>query len=126
MPEKKRILSIEDDPLSIKLQKVLLEAAGYEVIVTGHAEAGIALAKEKMPDMIIMDYQLPGMSGEQALKILRADEGTKNIPIVFVTASVMENERDRFVSYNCKVFAKPIDTRTFVQEIEDVLNASRK
>ena len=126
MPEKKKILIIENDPSSKKLQTSLLEQAGYEVMVTDSAEAGIALAKEKLPDLITMDYQLPGMNGELALKILRADERTKNIPVIFVTASVMEEEKKRFASYHCKVITKPINTRTFVQEIEEASNASRK
>jgi CheY-like chemotaxis protein len=126
MPGKKKILIIEDDPPSKKLQTGLLERAGYEVIVAESAEDGITLAKEKLPDLITMDYQLPGMNGELALKILRADERTKNIPVVFVTASVMEDEKKRFASYHCKVITKPIDTRIFVQEIEAVLNAPRK
>ena len=126
MPEKKKILIIENDPSSKKLQMSLLQRAGYEITVTDSAEDGIALAKEKLPDLITMDYQLPGMNGELALKILRADERTKNIPVVFVTASVMEDEKKRFASYHCKVITKPIDTRIFVQEIEAVLNAPRK
>jgi len=126
MPGKKKILIIEDDPSSKKLQRSLLERAGYEIMDADSAEAGISLAKEKLPDLITMDYQLPGMNGELALKILRADERTKNIPIVFVTASVMEDEKKRFESYHCKIITKPIDTRTFVQEIEKALNAPRK
>jgi two-component system, cell cycle response regulator DivK len=126
MPKKKKILIIEDDPSSKKLQTSLLERAGYEIMVADNAEAGIALAKEKSPDLITMDYQLPGMNGGLALKILRADGRTKYIPVVFVTASVMEDEKKRFASYDCKVITKPIDTRTFVQEIEEVLNAPRK
>ncbi|MFA5167221.1 MAG: response regulator [Candidatus Omnitrophota bacterium] len=126
MPKKKKILIIEDDPSSKKLQTSLLEQAGYEIMVANNAEAGIDLAKEKLPDLIIMDFQLPGMNGELALKILWADERTKNIPVVFVTASVMEDEKKRFASYHCKVITKPIDTRTFVQEIEETLNAPRK
>jgi two-component system cell cycle response regulator DivK len=126
MPKKKKILIIENDPSSKKLQTSLLEQAGYEIIIADSAEAGIALAKEKVPDLITMDYQLPGMNGELALKILRAEEGTKNIPIVFVTASVMEDEKKRFASYDCKVITKPINTRVFVREIEEVLNGSRK
>ena len=126
MPGKKKILIIENDPSSKKLQTSLLEQAGYEVMVTDSAEAGIALAKETLPDLITMDYQLPGMNGELALKILRADERTKNIPVIFVTASVMEEEKKRFASYHCKVITKPINTRTFVQEIEEAANAPRK
>ena len=126
MPGKMKILIIEDDHPSKKLQTGLLEQAGYEIFAADTAEAGMVLAKEKLPDLITMDYQLPGMNGELALKIVRADERTKNIPIVFVTASVMEEEKKRFASYHCKVITKPINTRTFVQEIEEILNASKK
>ena len=126
MPKKKKILIVEDDPSSKKLQTSLLERAGYEIMAANNAEAGIDLAKEKLPDLIIMDFQLPGMNGELALKILWADERTKNIPVVFVTASVMEDEKKRFASYHCRVITKPIDTRTFVQEIEEILNEPRK
>jgi len=126
MPGKKKILIIEDDPSSKKLQTGLLQQAGYEILATDSAEAGMTLAKEQLPDLITMDYQLPGMNGELALKILSADERTKNIPVVFVTASVMEEEKKRFASYHCKVITKPINTRIFVREIEEVLNAPRK
>jgi CheY-like chemotaxis protein len=95
-------------------------------MVTDGAEAGIALDKGKLPDLVTMDSQLTGMNGELALKILRADGRTKNIPVVFVTASVMEDEKKRFASYHCKVITKPIDARIFVQEIEEALNAPRK
>ena len=126
MSGKKKILIIEDDPSSKKLQTGLLKQAGYEIMAADSAEAGMTLAKEQLPDLITMDYQLPGMNGELALKILRADEGTKTIPVVFVTASVMEEEKKRFASYHCKVITKPINTRTFVREIEEILNAPRK
>ena len=117
----KKILIIDDDPKSVKLGQGLLKAAGYEIITTENAETGIALAKEKIPDLIIMDYQLPGMSGESAVKILRGDEKTKHILLVFVTASAMQEDRERFAALGVKVITKPIDTRTFVKEIEEVL-----
>jgi len=126
MLEKKKILVIENDPRSVKLQAGLLEREGYEIMVKDSAEAGIVWAQQELPDLITMDYQLPGMNGELAFKIIRSDERTKNIPVVFVTASVMEEEKKRFASYDCKVITKPIDTRVFVQEIEEVLNAARK
>lgn len=120
-----KILIVEDDPKSQKLERALLEHAGHEVLVAGSAEAGLVLAKEKSPALIIMDHRLPGMNGEQAFNILMVDEKTKNIPVVFVTASVIGDDRKRLESHDCKVLDKPINTRTFVQEIEEVLNASR-
>lgn len=121
----KKILIVEDDPKSLKLQKGLLEYAGYEVVSAISAESGISLAKENLPDLIVMDHRLPGMNGEEAFKLIRADEKTKNISVVFVTASVINEDKQRLESYHCKVITKPIDTRTFVQEIEEVLNGSR-
>lgn len=118
-----KILIVEDDPKSQKLERALLEHAGHEVLVAGSAEAGIVLVKEKLPDLIIMDHRLPGMNGEQAFRILMVDEETKNIPVVFVTASVIGGDRKRLESHHCKVLDKPLNTRTFVQEIEEVLNA---
>jgi two-component system cell cycle response regulator DivK len=126
MPEKKKILIVEDDPGSLKLQKGILEYAGYEVIAAGNAESGISLAKEKLPDLIIMDHRLPGMNGEEAFRILMVDEKTKNIPVVFVTASATDEDKKRLEPYHCKTIIKPINTRTFVQEIEEVLNEPRK
>jgi CheY-like chemotaxis protein len=126
MPEKKRILIIDDDLKSVKLERDLLEMAGYEVIAVGDAETGIAQAKELTPDLIIMDFQLPGMNGELAVKTLRVDVKTKDIPVVFVTASAMREERERLASLNVRVITKPINTRTFVKEIEEALYGQRK
>ncbi|MFA5099921.1 MAG: response regulator [Candidatus Omnitrophota bacterium] len=125
MPGKKKMLIIDDDPGSLKLQQVLLEYAGYEVISDRSAESGLPLAKESLPDLIILDYWLPGMNGEATLKILMADKNTQSIPVVFVTASAMDEDKKRLELYHCKVITKPIDTRTFVQEIEEALNAAR-
>ena len=125
MPGKKKILIVEDDPRSLKLQRGLLEYAGYEVIAAGSAEFGIPLAKANLPELIIMDHRLPGINGEQAIRILMADEKTKNIPVVFVTASVMGEDKKKLESYHFRVITKPINTRTFAQEIEEVLNGAR-
>lgn len=125
MSEKKVILIIDDDPKSVKLERDLLEMADYEVIAVGDAETGIAKAEELAPALIIMDFQLPGMSGELAIKILRDKEKTKNIPVVFVTASAMREEIQRLAAYNVRVITKPLNTRTFVQEIKEVLYGKR-
>lgn len=126
MPEKKRILIIDDDYKSVKLERDLLEIAGYEVMAVEDAEAGLAKAKDEAPALIIMDFQLPGMNGELAVKTLRVDTKTKDIPVVFVTASAMREERERLTSLNVRVITKPINTRTFVKEIEEALYGQRK
>lgn len=114
---KKKILIIEDEPRNMKLEKDLLEMAGYEVIMTDNAEQGIVLAKERKPDVIVSDYQLPGINGIQAQQILMADEKTKNIPLAFVTASVTQEQKEMLAGSGCKVISKPINTRTFAKEV---------
>lgn len=126
MPPKKKILIIEDDYKSIKLQRTLLEAAGYEVIMANNAEIGISIAKDDVPGIITMDYQLPGINGELAVRMLRSDEKTKHIPVVFVTASAMHEDKERFAILNVKIITKPINTRTFIKELEEVLHGTRK
>ncbi len=127
MPERKRVLIVEDDPKSAKLGRYLFEYAGYEVTVVASGENILSVVKEKLPNLITLDYQLPGINGEQVLDILMADEKTKEIPIVFVTASLVDNAvKQKIHEHHCKVFYKPINTRTFVGEIEEVLYASGK
>ncbi len=117
----RKILVIDDDSKYLKLVKDLLEVAGYMVILSEDAETGIAAAKEQLPDLILMDFQLPGLDGLQASKILEKDEATKNIPLVFITASVTEKEKKLFATEGLPLIAKPINTRTFVETIEKFL-----
>ena len=117
----RKILVIDDDSRYLKLVKDLLEVAGYMVILREDAETGITAAKEQLPDLILMDFQLPGLDGMQASKILKKDEATKNIPLVFITASVTEEDRKLFVAEGHTMIAKPINTRTFVETIEKFL-----
>ena len=114
---KKKVLIIEDEARNMKLEKDLLEMAGYEVLCAVNAEDGITLAKEKQPDVIVSDYQLPGLNGIQAQQIMAQDEKTKNIPLAFVTASVTQEQREMLSKSGCQVISKPINTRTFAKEV---------
>ena len=86
---KKRVLIVDDNGNNLMLEKDLLEVDGFEVFEAENAADGIAIARKEMPDVIIMDVRLPDMRGTEAAMILRRDKETSNIPIVFVTASVM-------------------------------------
>jgi len=113
------VLLIEDNAQNRRLEKDLFEVAGYTVIESESAKDGIALAAEKKPRLIIMDVRLPDMRGTQAMQALRADERTRGIPVVFVTASAMPEEINQINTvYNCGYITKPINTRTFVKEVE--------
>jgi len=100
------------------LEKDLLEVAGFEVFEAENAADGIAVARKEKPDIIIMDVRLPDMRGSEAAVILRKDKETSDIPIVFVTASVMAEGREEIKGItNSGFIGKPINTRTFAKQI---------
>ena len=115
---KKKVLVVDDNENNLLLEKDLLEVAGFEVFEAKNAADGIAIATEKIPCVIIMDVRLPDMLGTEATKILRLNKKTRDIPIVFVTASVMQGGREEIDCVpNSGFIGKPIDTRTFANEI---------
>jgi CheY-like chemotaxis protein len=114
----KRALIVDDNGNNLTLEKDLLEVAGFEVFVAQDASSGIAIASKVKPDVIIMDVRLPDMRGSEAAKILRQGKEVGGIPIVFVTASVMAEDKEEIKSItNSGFIGKPINTRTFVTEI---------
>jgi two-component system, cell cycle response regulator DivK len=113
-----KVLVIDDNDNNLTLERDLLEVAGFEVFVAENATKGIALARSERPDVIIMDMRLPDMRGSEAAKILLLDDETKDIPIVFVTASVLAEGIEEIKTIPNAVFvSKPINTRTFAKEI---------
>ena len=118
----KKALIVDDNGNNLMLEKDLLEIAGFEVFVAENAHSGIAIARKEKPDIIIMDVRLPDMRGSEAAKILRQDKETCDIPIVFVTASVMsEDKEDIKTITNSGFISKPINTRTFAKEISQFI-----
>ena len=119
---KKKALVVDDNGNNLMLEKDLLEVAGFEVFVAENAAGGIAIARKENPDIIIMDMRLPDMRGSQAASILREDKETRDIPIVFVTASVMgEGGEEIKTITNSGFIGKPIKTRTFAKEISEYI-----
>jgi len=115
---KKKALVIDDNANNLMLEKDLLELAGFEVFEAEDASNGIAMARREKPDVIIMDVRLPDIRGSEAARILRQDKETSDIPIVFVTSSVMEDGRAELDNItNTGFIGKPINTRTFAKEI---------
>ena len=115
---KKRALVVDDNINNLLLEKDLLEIAGFLVFEAENASNGVDLARKEIPDVIIMDARLPDMSGVEAARILRLDKTTTHIPIVFVTASVMAENREDIKSIgNSGFIGKPINTRNFAEEI---------
>jgi CheY-like chemotaxis protein len=119
---KKKVLVVDDNGSNLMLEKDLLEVAGFAVFEAETAAGGIAIARREKPDIIIMDVRLPDMRGSAAATILRQDQETCNIPIVFVTASVMAEGMDEIKSItNSGFIGKPINTRTFAKEISQFI-----
>lgn len=109
---------VDDNVNNLTLEKDLLEVAGYEVFVAETAADGIAIAKRERPDVIVMDMRLPDMRGSEAAKILLQDSATRDIPIVFVTASVLAEGIEEIKTIpNAAFVSKPINTRSFAKEI---------
>ncbi|MGD0020764.1 MAG: response regulator [Smithellaceae bacterium] len=119
---RKRALVVDDNGNNLMLEKDLLEVAGFEVFVAENAADGIAIARREKPDIILMDVRLPDMRGTEAARILRQDKETSDIPIVFVTASVMAEGREKINNItNSGFIGKPINTRTFAKEISQFI-----
>jgi two-component system, cell cycle response regulator DivK len=116
----KKALVVDDNTNNLTLEKDLLEVAGFEVFISENAADGIAIALKEKPDIIILDVRLPDMRGTEAASILRQDKQTSDIPIVFVTASVMAGGIEEIRNFtNSGFIGKPINTRTFAKEISE-------
>ncbi len=121
-----RALIVDDNGNNLMLEKDLLEVAGFEVFTAQDASSGIAIARKEKPDIIIMDVRLPDMRGSEAAMILRQDKETSDVPIVFVTASVLAEDREDIRSItNSGFIGKPINTRTFAKEISKFITQKR-
>jgi CheY-like chemotaxis protein len=120
------VLIIEDNEKNRKLVRDVLQVKGYQTIESESAEAGIKLALDKSPALILMDIQLPGIDGITALKQLRADPKTKSIPVIAITASAMTHNRQTLLAEGFDGYqTKPIGLRDFLGEVERVLAARR-
>ena len=117
------VLIVEDNAKNMKLVRDILQAKGYGTMEAGTAEEGIKLALERVPDLVLMDIQLPGMNGMEALKALRANSATAHIPVVAITASVMQQDRQQIMDTGFDgFFEKPIDLRAFLATVQAALN----
>jgi two-component system cell cycle response regulator DivK len=117
-----RILVVEDNPKNLKLVRDVLTHAGYEVIEATSGEDGVRLAGEQAPDLVLMDLQLPGIDGAEALRQIRGGDTNSGVPVVAVTAFAMNDDRQRaFDSGFTGYVEKPISVRGLPQQIEDFL-----
>jgi two-component system cell cycle response regulator DivK len=118
------ILIIEDNEKNRKLVRDLLQVKGYQTVEAETGEHGVALAMRHQPDLILMDYQLPGIDGIEAFRRIRNDAATAHIPIMAVTASAMPEEAKKMKEAGFDRFqTKPINVKLFVQAVADALPA---
>ena len=119
------ILIVEDNAMNLKLVRDTLQAKGYRTIEAGTGEEGVQLARAQQPALVLMDIQLPGISGIEAFHQLRADPSTSSIPVVAVTASVMAQERQKVMAAGFNGFQdKPISVRELLETIRQLLDKS--
>lgn len=113
---------IEDNAANMKLAVLLLENAGHSVRCALDAETGVALAREELPELILMDIQLPGMDGLGATRLLKADPATAAIPVIALTAMAMETDRERSLNAGCDAYiAKPLRYAELYATIDSLL-----
>jgi len=113
------ILIVEDNEKNLKLVRDVLQVKGYSTLEAGTAEDGLKIARERKPALILMDIQLPGMSGIEALKALRAAPATAAIPVVAITASVMQQDRQQIMSAGFDGFIeKPINLKALFDTVQ--------
>jgi two-component system cell cycle response regulator DivK len=116
------ILIIEDNAKNLKLVRDVLQFNGYQTAEAITAEDGLVLARSQHPALVLLDIQLPGMDGFAALRELRADPITKSTPVIAVTASAMERDRQRILEAGFDGYmTKPIRVKEFTEEIRTVL-----
>jgi two-component system cell cycle response regulator DivK len=118
------ILVVEDNERNARLLCDVLEHRGYRVLVAATGEDGVTLAREHLPALVLMDVQLPGIDGIEAFEQLQADAATRDIPVVAVTASAMQEERARIAAVGFAGYQpKPIRVVEFLRHVETILGA---
>lgn len=119
------ILIIEDNARNLKLARDILNHVGYRTLEAENAEDGLALARAQRPDLVLMDVQLPGMDGVEALGRLRTDPLTADIPVVALTAFAMRDDRDRLLAVGFDAYLeKPLNVREFPRQVAAVLRSA--
>jgi len=119
-----KIMIVEDNELNMKLFNDLLEAHGYETVTTRDGTKAIEVARANNPDLILMDIQLPEVSGLDITRTMKADDNLKMIPIIAVTAFAMKGDEDKIRECGCEGYiSKPISIASFIETIQNQLES---
>lgn len=120
--ERKRILVVDDDSGSRRIFEINLTSMGYEVVLANNGEEAVASALAGLPDLILMDIQMPVMDGFAALKLLRENPATKDIKAIALTSFAMAGDREKILSAGFDDYiAKPMDTRKLPEIVKRYL-----
>jgi two-component system cell cycle response regulator DivK len=120
------ILIVEDNDKNMKLARDILNAKGYRTLEAVTGEEGVKLAKEKVPDLVLMDIQLPGINGIEAFRQIRAEAKTARIPVVALTASVTPTDRSEITAAGFDAFiGKPISLKEFVETVKRLIEGKK-
>ena len=119
----KTILIVEDNELNMKLFHDLLESQGYDILQTRDGIEALKIARDEKPDLILMDIQLPEVSGLEVTKWIKEDDSIRSIPIIAVTAFAMKGDEEKFRDGGCEAYiAKPISVNGFLATVERFLS----
>jgi len=117
-----KILVVEDNPANMTFAVFVLQSAGHTVLSATDAEAGLTLARDERPNLILMDIQLPGMDGLEATGLLKRDDATRAIPVIALTALAMKGDEERIRAAGCDGYiAKPMRYKEFLATVETQL-----
>ncbi|MFH1538275.1 MAG: response regulator [bacterium] len=118
----KTVLIVDDNKNNLKLAGEIVRSLGLKTIEATDAKSAIALARERLPDLILMDIQLPGMGGMEAIRILKNDDRTRHIPIIALTSLAMNGDKKKIMASGCDAYlAKPFRFDDFVNAVEGLL-----
>lgn len=123
----KTVLIVEDNELNMKLFNDLLEARGCRVVQTRNGVEAVKLARETRPDLILMDIQLPEVSGLEVTQWLKDDESLRSIPVIAVTAFAMKGDEEKILQGGCEAYlSKPISVAKFFETVDQFLGAPKR
>lgn len=118
----KTVLIVEDNELNMKLFHDLLDSRGYDILQTRDGLEALKIARQEVPDLILMDIQLPEVSGLEVTKWIKEDDGLKHIPVIAVTAFAMKGDEEKILEGGCQAYiAKPISVASFLSTVEKFL-----
>lgn len=118
----KKILLVEDNPVNMRLIRLTLKNENYEFVEAVNGEEALALAEIHLPDLIVLDIQIPKIDGYEVARRLKQDERSKHIPIIALTAHAMKGDEEKIINSGCDMYvSKPFDTQKFKTLVQSVL-----